>query len=153
MNCLLWSGNRPDIVLPRKCFSLFCSTPTHRSFALLLTVLLNSYSLILCTASHCSVELLLTEPLHCFSLFCWIPTHWSFALLLTILFLCSPGPGLKCPRVDHKVLTDRPCWSVIVDSLQRERQSATGLVLAVALICLCLVSSKHATIYIPRLWS
>jgi hypothetical protein len=60
---------------------------------------------------------------------------WSALLELSSWsILWTPGPGLNCPRMDSKVLTDRPCWNVIVDSLPQERQSATGLVSAVAVI-------------------
>jgi hypothetical protein len=72
-NCPLWAGTRLANELP-----------------------LNYW-----TASHCSVELLLTILLNCFSLFCWTASHCSVELLLTILlncfllfWFCSAGSGL-----------------------------------------------------------
>jgi hypothetical protein len=44
-------------------------------------------------------------------------SHCSLQLLLNVLFcsvLWDPGSGLKCPCVDRKEITDRPCWSVII---------------------------------------
>jgi hypothetical protein len=55
--------------------------------------------------------------------------------------LWTPRSGLNCSPVDRKEITDRPCWSVTVDSWPCERQSAKILVSAVAgyraVICVC----------------
>jgi hypothetical protein len=57
--------------------------------------------------------------------------RWNPELLLTIL-MWALSSGLKCPRVGRKQITDRPWWSVSVDSLPWDRQSAACLVSAVA---------------------
>jgi hypothetical protein len=55
----------------------------------------------------------------------WAASHCS-------VLSWAPGSGLKCLRVDRKQITDRPWWSVTVDSLPREREAPTSLVSAVA---------------------